>query len=109
MVKVLKIMVTSFKTSHAGTATLSAPTLQQATTNPCGDSWTLMGKSGSVSFGVTALFSWVLGHKVLFVPSKSLFPSPVKVLLWGYWCSKRAYTKPRSAAPRASAPVAVHC
>ena len=57
----------------------------------------------------TAPFSWVLGHKVLFVPSKSLFPSPVKVLLWGYWCSKRAYTKPRSAAPRASAPVAVHC
>ena len=41
------------------------------------DSWTLMGKSGSVSCGVTAPFSWVLVHKVLFVPSKSLFPSPV--------------------------------
>ena len=25
-----------------------------------GDSWTLMGKSGSVSWGVTAPFSWVL-------------------------------------------------
>ena len=41
------------------------------------DSWILMGKSGSVSYGVIALFSWVLVHKVLFVLSKSLFPSPV--------------------------------
>ena len=39
-----------------------------------GDSWTLLGKSGPVSYGVTAPFSWVLVHKVLFVPSKSLFP-----------------------------------
>ena len=38
------------------------------------DSWTLTGKSGSVSCGVTAPFSWVLWHKVLFVPSQSLFP-----------------------------------
>ena len=38
------------------------------------DSWTLPGKSGSVSSGVTAPFSWVFVHKVLFVPSKSLFP-----------------------------------
>ena len=42
-----------------------------------GDSWTLTGKSGSVSFGVTAPFSWVLVHRVLFVPSKSLFSSPM--------------------------------
>ena len=42
-----------------------------------GDSWTLPGKSGSVSCGVTSPFSWVLVHKVLFVPSKSLFPSPM--------------------------------
>ena len=27
-----------------------------------GDSWTLTGKSGSVSYGVTAPFSWVLVH-----------------------------------------------
>ena len=39
------------------------------------DSWTLTGKSGSVSFGVTAPFSWVLVYtSFLFVPSKSLFP-----------------------------------
>ena len=42
-----------------------------------GDSWTLTGKSGSVFCGVTAPFFWVLVHKVLFVPSKSLIPSPV--------------------------------
>ena len=30
-----------------------------------GDSWTLIGKSGSVSCRVTAPFSWVLVHKVL--------------------------------------------
>ena len=35
------------------------------------DSWTLSGKSGSVSCGVTAPFSWV--HKVLFVPSRVCF------------------------------------
>ena len=39
-----------------------------------GDSWTLTGRSGSVSCGVTAPFSWFLLHTVLFVPSKSLFP-----------------------------------
>ena len=38
------------------------------------DSWMLTGKSRSVSCGVTAPFSLVLVHKVLFVPSKSLFP-----------------------------------
>ena len=42
-----------------------------------GDSWTLTGKSGSISCGITAPFSWVLVHKVLFVPSKSLLPNPV--------------------------------
>ena len=46
-----------------------------------GDSWPLTGKSGSVSCGVTALFSWVLMHKVQFVPSKNLFRS----LLYKYW------------------------
>ena len=44
-----------------------------------GDFWTLKGKSGSVSFRGTAPFSRVLVYKVLFVPSKSLCPSPVHV------------------------------
>ena len=41
-----------------------------------GDSWTLLGKSGSVSCGVTAPFSWVLvlTNWCVCVSSKSLFP-----------------------------------
>ena len=77
------------------------------------DSCTLMGESGSVSCGATAPFSWVLVHKVLFVPSKSLFPqscvssggSMVGLMATS---SKGAYPIPRSAAPRAPAPAAVH-
>ena len=69
----------------------------------------LMGKSGSVSCWVTVPFS-----KVLFVPSKSLFPqscvsfgsSMVGLMVTS---SKAAYAIPRSAAPRAPAPEAVHC
>ena len=79
-----------------------------------GDSWTLTGKSGTVSCGVTAPFSWVLVPKVLFVPSKSVSPqscvssggSMVGLMATS---SKRAYAIPRSAAPRAPAPAAVHC
>ena len=39
-----------------------------------GDSWTLTGKSGSVSCGVTAPFSWVLVHKGLLCPPRVYFP-----------------------------------
>ena len=82
----MKIMIISFIRSCAHTAALSAtnpfvghcghmPLLIHASTR---DSWIFTGKSGSVFCGVTAPFSWVLNaHKFLFVPSKSLFPSPV--------------------------------
>ena len=79
MVEVMKIMTISSK-RFMHTLLHSVPqTLQQATTihGSARDSWTLTGKSGSVSCGVTAPFSWVLVHKVLFVPSRGLFPSPV--------------------------------
>ena len=39
-----------------------------------GDSWTLTGKPGSVSCGITAPFSWVLVHKVLLCPPRDYFP-----------------------------------
>ena len=57
----------------------SRPPPTQAST---GDSWTLMGKSGSVSCGVTAPFSWVLvGMRFCLCPSESLF-SPVLCKFW---------------------------
>ena len=76
------------------------------------DSGMLTGKSRSVSCGVTAPFSLVLVHKVLFVPSKSLFPqscvsSGSSMVGLMATSSKRAYAIPRSAAPRV--PAAGHC
>ena len=42
------------------------------------DSWTLIGKSGSVSCGVIALFSWVLVcTRFCLCPPRVCFPSPV--------------------------------
>ena len=42
-----------------------------------GDSWTLTGKSGSVSCGVPAPFSWVLVHTMCCLcPPRVCFPSP---------------------------------
>ena len=86
MVEVMKIMVTPFKRSHHALLHSVPPTLQQATTDPCLhlDSWTLTGKSGSVSCGVTAPFSWVLAcmHK-LFVRVLQESISPVLCKFWG--------------------------
>ena len=50
----------------------SRPPLTHAST---GDSWTLLGKSGSVSCGVTAPFSWVLVHTRFYLcPPGVYFP-----------------------------------
>ena len=78
-------------------------------------SWTLTGKSGSVSFG--GHYSFLLGlgvHKVWFVPSKHLFPqsfvsSGNSMVGLVATSSKRAYAISRSVAPSAPAPVAGHC
>ena len=74
---------TSFKRSHANTDALSALNLTAGYLLPthtfARDSWTLTGKSRSVSCGVNHC-SFLLSphpHKILFVPSKSLLPSPV--------------------------------
>ena len=74
----MKIMVTSFKKSHALTAALSAPQpssrppLSHASTR---DSWTFVGKSGEVSCGITASFSWVLVHtRFCLCPSRVCIP-----------------------------------
>ena len=84
MVEVMKIMVTSFKKSRALTAALSAP---QPSSRPplthvsTRDSWTFLGKSGSVSCGVTASFSWVLVHtRFCLCPPRVGFP-----VLYKFW------------------------
>ena len=111
-------MVTSFKRSHAHTATLSTLTLQQATADPCLHQ-RLLDTHGQV--GVSLLWghcSFLLGpgaHKVFSVPSKSLLPqscvnsdsSMVGLMLTSF---KRVYAILRSAAPRAhySSPLLTH-
>ena len=53
----------------------------QLTHTSAGDSWTLMGKSGSVSCGVTAPFSWVLCAQA-FVCALQELVSPVLCKFW---------------------------
>ena len=88
----------------------SRPPLTHAST---GDSWTLTGKPRSVFCGVTAPFFWVLVHKVLFVPSKTVSPSCASsgssVVGLMAISSKRAYAIHKSAAARSPVPVAGHC
>ena len=77
MVEVMKIMATSFKRSHACTATLTAPTLQQATSDPC-ICWRLLDTPEkvwvSLFWGHCSFLLRLGAHKDLLVPSKSLFP-----------------------------------
>ena len=68
---------TSFRRSHACTAALSAPNPAAGHHDPrlCRDSWTLPRKSGSVSCGVPAPFSWVLVHtRFCLCPPRAYFP-----------------------------------
>ena len=65
MVEVVKIMATSFKRSHAGTATLSAPNPAAGHCQPRPPPATpghSRASLGQVFCGVTAPFSWVLVH-----------------------------------------------
>ena len=114
--EVMRIMVTSFKVSHAPTAALSALTLKQTTANPR-PHWRLLDTHGQI--WVSLLWDhcfFVLGpgvHKLLFVPPRSLFPqscfssgdSMVELMATS---SKRAYAIPRSVAPRATVDPYLH-
>ena len=73
MVEVMEIMVTSFKRSHSP---ISTPCIRPLSTHTSdGDSWTLPGKSGSASCGVTAPSSWVLVcTRFCLCPTRVYFP-----------------------------------
>ena len=117
MMEVMKITVTSFKRSHACTATLSAPDPAAGHRQPTplpetpGHSWASLGQS---LVGSLLLSPGPGAHKVLFVPSKRLFPqtcetSGSSIVGLTATSSKRTYVTPRSAAPRAPAFAAGHC
>ena len=86
MVEVMKIMmevikITSFKSSHAGTATLSAPSPAASHHQPTplpeipGHSQASLAQS---LVGSLAPFSWVLVHsRFCLCPPRVCFPSPV--------------------------------
>ena len=115
MVEVMEIMTTSLKRSHALSRSV-LPTLHQATADPClrqrlldthGQVWV------SLFWGHCSFLLDPGTHKVLCVPSKSLFPqscvssggSMVGLMVTSY---KSAYAIPRPAEPRAPAPEAGH-
>ena len=107
---------TSFKRSHACTAALSAPDPAAGHHQPMPAPETPGHSQASLVSLLGGHYSFLLGpgaHKFLFVPSKSPFPQscvssggPLVGLM--ATSSKRAYATPRSAAPRAYAPVAGH-
>ena len=79
---------TSFKRSHDARQHSESLTLQQATANPClyqrlldthGQVWV------SLFWGHCSFLLGPSAHKVLFVPSQSLFPSPLYVLAALWW------------------------
>ena len=115
--EIMKIMATSFKGAMRALLYSVPPTLQQPTADPslCQRLQDNHGKVwASLMCGHCSFLLSPRVHKVLFVPSKSLFPpscvssggSMVGLMVTS---SKRAYAIPRSTAPRTPAPAAVHC
>ena len=96
--------------THCGTQCLlscSRPPPTHASTGHC---WTPTGKSGSISSGVTAPFSWVLMcTRFGSCPPRVCLGSGSFVVGLMATFAKRAYAIPRSTAPRAPAHAAVHC
>ena len=116
-VEVMKIMVTSFKRSHAGTATFSAPNHTAGRCWPTpplvtpGHPWGSLGQSLEGSLLLFSL-SWCTQGFVCALQksiSQSCISSGSSMVGLMATSSKRAYVIPKSAAPRTSAPAAVQC
>ena len=117
MVEVMKIMATSFKRSHAPTAALSAPKPAAGYRRPTplpetpGHSRTSLGQSLMGSL-LLSPGSWCAQSSVGALQesvSQSCVSSGCSLVGLMVTPSKKAYDIPRSAAPRAPAPVAGHC
>ena len=117
MVEVMKIMVTSFKRSHAHTATLSAPEPAAGHCWPMpppgtlGHSWASLGQflAGSLRLSPG---SWCVQGFVCALQesvSQSCVSSGGSMVGLMATSSKRAYAIPRSIAPRAPTPAAGQC
>ena len=117
MVEVMKIMLTSFKRSHACTTALSVPNPgaghRQPTSpleNP-GHSWACLGQSlvGSLLLSpgswCTQDFVCALQESV----AQSCVSSGASMVRLTMTSSMRAYAITRAAAPRVPTPVAGHC
>ena len=77
MARVMKIMATSFKRSCACTVVFSAPTLQQATVDPCLHQRLLVIHRQVWHSLLWGRFSFLLApgvQKIFFVPCKRLLP-----------------------------------
>ena len=112
----MKIMETSLKRSHACTATLSGPSLQQTTTNQHLHRRLLdthRQVRDSLLWGHCSFLLGLGAHKILFAlqesVSRSCVSSGSSMVGLTVTSFKRAYAIPKSAAPRAPAPAAVHC
>ena len=120
MEEVMKVIVTSFKRSLPHTSGLSAPSPEAGPCPPMppweslGYAWTSVGQCLGVLWGHCSFLLDTGVHKVLFVPSKSLFTqscvsSGGSIVGLMVTSSKSTYATPKSAAPRAPAPAAGHC
>ena len=117
MVEVMKIMVTSFKRSHAHAATLSAPNPAADHHQPTslletpGHSWTSLGQSLVGSLLLSPV-SWCTQGSVCALQglfSQSCVSSGGSMVGLMATSSKRAYSIPRSAGARAPVLLAVYC
>ena len=90
-------MATSFQMVYARTVVFGVPdpTIAMLTHASPGDSWTLTGKSASVSCeGHCSVLLVPSVHKVLFVPSKSLFhQSHGSSVIKSHWTSRENFLR----------------
>ena len=117
MVEVMKIMATSFKMSHAPTATLSAPNPAAGHRQPTPPPMTLGHSQASLSQSLVGSLllspgSWC-AQGFVYILQESVSPVLCKfcgsVVGLMATSSKSTYAISRSAATRAPAPAAVHC